>query len=76
MAVRKATPEAKSYEMADGGGMYLEVMPTGSKYWRFKYRFDGKEKRLAQYCACPAPLWDISIRALGYLTPVGKQPQG
>lgn len=27
--------------------MYLEVMPNGSKYWRLKYRFDGKEKRLA-----------------------------
>jgi integrase len=47
MAVRKAKPEAKPYKMADGGGMYLEVMPTGSKYWRFKYRFGGKEKRLA-----------------------------
>jgi hypothetical protein len=47
MAVRKAKPEAKPYKMADGGGMYLEVMPNGSKYWRFKYRFGGKEKRLA-----------------------------
>lgn len=47
MAVRKAKPEAKPYKMADGGGMYLEVMPSGSKYWRFKYRFGGKEKRLA-----------------------------
>ncbi len=27
--------------------MYLEVMPNGSKYWRLKYRFDGKEKRMA-----------------------------
>jgi integrase len=33
--------------MADGGGMYLEVMPNGSKYWRMKYRHGGKEKRLA-----------------------------
>lgn len=33
--------------MADGVDMYLEVMPTGSKYWRLKYRFGGKEKRLA-----------------------------
>lgn len=47
VAVRKAKPEAKSYKMADGGGMYLEVMPNGSKYWRVKYRFNGKEKRLA-----------------------------
>lgn len=47
VAVRKAKPDAKSYRMADGGGMYLEVMPNGSKYWRLKYRFGGKEKRLA-----------------------------
>jgi integrase len=47
MAVRKAKPEVKPYKIADGWGMYLEVMPTGSKYWRFKYRFGGKEKRLA-----------------------------
>ena len=47
VAVRKAKPEAKAYKMADGGGMYLEVMPNGSKYWRLKYRVNGKEKRLA-----------------------------
>ena len=46
-AVRKAKPEAKPYKMADGGGMYLEVTPGGSKYWRLKYRFNGKEKKLA-----------------------------
>lgn len=46
-AARKAKPEEKPYKMADGGGMYLEVMPNGSKYWRMKYRFNGKEKRLA-----------------------------
>ncbi|MBX7149159.1 integrase arm-type DNA-binding domain-containing protein [bacterium] len=31
----------------DGGGLYLEVSPTGGKWWRYKYRFDGKEKRLS-----------------------------
>lgn len=46
-ACRKATPEAKPKRLADGGGLYLEVMPNGSKYWRLKYRFGGKEKRLA-----------------------------
>ncbi|MBI3903739.1 MAG: integrase arm-type DNA-binding domain-containing protein [Nitrosomonadales bacterium] len=45
--VKKAKPEAKPYKLADGGGMYLEVMPNGSKYWRLKYRFGGKEKKLA-----------------------------
>lgn len=33
--------------MFDAHGLYLEVMPTGSKYWRLKYRFHDKEKRLA-----------------------------
>ncbi|MFZ2541813.1 MAG: integrase arm-type DNA-binding domain-containing protein, partial [Gallionella sp.] len=55
-AVRKAKPgfnpitkseTTNAYKLADGGGMYLEVMPTGSKYWRLKYRFGGKERRLA-----------------------------
>ncbi len=31
----------------DGGGLYLEVAPAGGRYWRLKYRFAGKEKRLA-----------------------------
>ncbi|AFC86375.1 tyrosine-type recombinase/integrase [Frateuria aurantia] len=46
-AARKAAPRDKSYRLPDGGGMYLEVMPNGSRYWRLKYRFGGKEKRLA-----------------------------
>ncbi|KIA78807.1 integrase, partial [Chromobacterium piscinae] len=33
--------------LSDEKGMYLEVMPNGSKYWRLKYRFNAKEKRLA-----------------------------
>jgi integrase len=33
--------------LADGQGMYLEVMPAGGRYWRLKYRHDGKEKRLS-----------------------------
>jgi len=31
----------------DGGGLYLEVTPTGGRYWRLKYRHGGKERRLA-----------------------------
>ncbi|MCK4124515.1 tyrosine-type recombinase/integrase [Ralstonia pseudosolanacearum] len=47
LSARNAQPKDKSYRLADGLGMYLEVMPNGSKYWRLKYRFAGKEKRLA-----------------------------
>ncbi|MBB5446471.1 hypothetical protein HDG38_005106 [Paraburkholderia sp. WSM4177] len=45
--IRKAKPSEKPYRLADGKGLYLEVMPNGSRYWRMKYRFDGKEKRAA-----------------------------
>ncbi|WP_338331007.1 Arm DNA-binding domain-containing protein, partial [Xanthomonas citri] len=31
----------------DGGGLYVEISPKGAKLWRWKYRFGGKEKRLA-----------------------------
>lgn len=46
-ALRAAKPTAKPYKIAAGGGLYLEVMPSGSKLWRLKYRIGGKENRLA-----------------------------
>ena len=45
-SVNAAKPAEKSYKLADGGGLYIEVLPSGSKSWRMKYRFDGGEKRL------------------------------
>ena len=45
--VRNAKPLAKSYKITDGQGLFLQVNPTGSKYWRLKYHFAGKEKLLA-----------------------------
>jgi integrase len=41
--VRSAKPRDREYKLSDGGGLYLLVAPTGGKYWRMKYRFDGKE---------------------------------
>lgn len=45
--IRNAKPGTKPVRLFDGGGMYIEVSPAGGKLWRLKYRFDGKEKRLA-----------------------------
>jgi integrase len=45
--IEAAKPKDKPYKLADGQGLYLEVMPSGAKYWRLKYRIAGKEKRLA-----------------------------
>jgi integrase len=46
-AVRAATPKERPYKLSDGKGLYLLIEPTGSKLWRLKYRFLGKEKKLA-----------------------------
>ena len=45
--VRNAKPKTKPYKIADGEGLFLLVTPSGSKYWRLKYFFAGKEKLLA-----------------------------
>ena len=47
-AIKAAKPKAdKAYKLPDEKGMYLLINPNGSKYFRLKYRFDGKEKVLA-----------------------------
>ena len=45
--VRNAKPRAKAHKIADGEGLFLLIMPSGSKYWRLKYFFADKEKLLA-----------------------------
>ena len=45
--VRTAKPDAKEYSLADGDGMSLLVHPNGSKYWRFRFRFGGKQHLMA-----------------------------
>lgn len=44
---KNAKPKEKPYKLGDGGGLYLLINPNGSKYWRLKYRYGGKEKNLA-----------------------------
>ena len=46
-AVRTAKADSKAARLFDEKGLYLEVAPSGGKLWRVKYRFGGKEKRLA-----------------------------
>jgi len=45
--IRNTKPTNKTKRLFDGGGMYLEVAPSGGKWWRLKYRFKGKEKRIS-----------------------------
>ena len=47
IAIKGAKPKDKPYKLSDGGGLYLEVAPSGGKWWRYKFRFGGKELRLS-----------------------------
>ncbi|WP_341304343.1 integrase arm-type DNA-binding domain-containing protein [Pseudomonas sp. TMP25] len=42
-AIKAAKPRESLYKLTDGQGLYLEIKPNGSKLWRFKYRFGGKD---------------------------------
>ena len=46
-AIKALKPKQKPYKAADGLGLYLSVQPNGSRLWRFKYRYAGKEKLAA-----------------------------
>jgi len=56
-AITNAKPRDKKYKLYDGGGLFLLVMPTGSKLWRVKYRFKGKEK---EYAIGTYPIYTLS----------------
>lgn len=46
-AIRNAKPKAKPHKLPDERGLFLLVTPSGGKWWRFKYRYGGKEKLLS-----------------------------
>ncbi len=45
--IRNAKPREKQYKIYDRDGLFIIVSPSGGKWWRFKYRFGGKEKLLS-----------------------------
>ncbi|MDR5170696.1 tyrosine-type recombinase/integrase [Methylobacillus flagellatus] len=47
VSLRNAKPRDKAYKLYDEAGLFIQVTPAGGKWWRFKYRFDGKEKLLS-----------------------------
>ena len=54
--IRNAKPGEKPIKLTDGGGLYLEVRPTGAKLWRYRYRIAGKENVFAvgEYVQAPS----------------------
>ena len=45
--IRNAKPSDKPIKLTDGGGLHLEVRPTGAKLWRYRYRIGRKENVFA-----------------------------
>ncbi|QWP75069.1 DUF4102 domain-containing protein [Lysobacter sp. K5869] len=56
VTIKNAKCGDKPVRLFGGGGLYLELMSNGSRYWRLKYRINGKEKRLALGCI-PRSRW-------------------
>jgi hypothetical protein len=50
LKIKAAKPTEKDYKLADEKGLYLLVKTNGGKYWRLKYRIDGKEKLMVLNC--------------------------
>lgn len=53
--IRNAKPDPKPYKLTDDGGLYLDVRPSGAKFWRYRYRIAGKENifTLGEYAQAP-----------------------
>lgn len=47
LAIQAAKPAEKPYKLPDGAGLYLLVTPAGGKLWNWRYKLDGREKKLA-----------------------------
>ena len=67
IAIRKAAPEpdGRQRRLHDSAGLYLEVAPSGGKWWRFKYTYAGKEKRVSLGTYPDAPLAGFKDKATG-----------
>jgi len=47
VAIKAFKPAGKPYKKADSGGLFILIQPNGAKFWRFAYRYDGKQKLLS-----------------------------
>ncbi|MFA7437087.1 tyrosine-type recombinase/integrase [Castellaniella sp.] len=46
VVINAAKPKDKPYALTDGGGLYLEILPTGTKVWRYKFHFEGRRDKI------------------------------
>jgi len=77
--IKKVKPADKPIKLTDGGGLFLLVVPAGGKWWRFNYRFDGKQKTLSMGIYPDVPLIRARERrdeARRLLAEANEQPRG
>ena len=65
--VKAAAAAARPFKLADAGGLYLLVRPSGSKTWRMKYRFGRKEKLLWSDFGAGYGYFPLALPILGLL---------
>jgi hypothetical protein len=53
--IRNRSPSDKPVKLTDAGGLYLEIRPSGSKLWRYRYRIAGRENvyAIGEFCLAP-----------------------
>lgn len=76
LAIKSLKPKSKIYRVADSGGLCLEIAPSGSKLWRWRYYFHGKAQMLAlgKYPALTLAEARKRRDAARELTEAGKHP--
>jgi integrase len=61
--IKAAKPKGARYRIKDGLGLYLEVMPSGSRFWRYRYKLNGRENLFAMGEWCSAPCGETPEQA-------------
>src|SRR5690348_10797793 len=74
--LRKLKPRERAYRVPDAHGLNIEVTPSGSRLWRYRYRFDGKETVMAlgQYPEVSLAVARERRRAARAILEAGKNP--
>jgi integrase len=70
--IRNAKPEAKQYKLSAGKGLYLIIAPSGGKWWRFRYRFGGKQKEMSLGIYPDVSLKAASLKRDKHRTDIGE----
>ena len=66
--VSNARPKAKMYKLFDGGGLFLQVNPSGGKHWKMKYRKNDGKESLLTFGSYPAISLNSVVKLLQPIT--------